>query len=73
MGKYEADRSKEADKVKSAGRFEFQVTGVSRPSWPCTSLPPFDMQDTPISSQMSSHRSRLVQTEFLSLATKIPA
>lgn len=39
---------------------------------PCTPHPPFDMKNTPVSSQVSSHMSTLVQTEFLSLAPKTP-
>lgn len=39
---------------------------------PCTPHPPFDMKDTPVSSQVSSHMSTLVQIEFLSLAPKTP-
>lgn len=57
---------------RARGRFKSKLQGFRGHPGPCTPHPPFDMKDTPVSSQVSSHMSTLVQTEFLSLAPKTP-
>lgn len=83
VGKYEADRLKEADErwralVGLSSRLQgFRGhPGPARPSLPLTGKippPPHTHTHHHVSTQMSSRMSVLVQTEFLSLATKIPA
>lgn len=53
--------------------FKLWITVLLRPSGSLYFSPFLDMQDTPVSSQVSSHLPLRIQTGLLSFATKIDA